>query len=211
MAIFPLIFLIQPLVVGLRARPRGRRRELGQRHLLLVHARRSRRSCRRSLAAYAVVGERQQGTLEPVLDDADPPRGVPAGQGVGRPRPVGRDRLRRLRVLPRLRRAVRRSRAWRPRVLRGPDLLAQVLFTPLLAAWSIWVGIAISTRVERRPRRPAAQHPRRACPPVVVTSLIAFDVIHRDARPGARPRPRSWWSPTRSAGGSCRRCSTASG
>jgi ABC-2 type transport system permease protein len=27
----------------------------------------------------------------------------------------------------------------------GSVLLAQVLFTPLLAGWSIWVGIAIST------------------------------------------------------------------
>ena len=31
-------------------------------------------------------------------------------------------------------------------LLRGPDLLAQVLFTPLLAGWSIWIGVAISTR-----------------------------------------------------------------
>jgi hypothetical protein len=33
-----------------------------------------------------------------------------------------------------------------PALLRAPDLLAQLLFTPLLAAWSIWVGIAISAR-----------------------------------------------------------------
>ena len=31
-------------------------------------------------------------------------------------------------------------------LIQGPDLLAQLLFTPLLAAWSIWVGIAISAR-----------------------------------------------------------------
>jgi ABC-2 type transport system permease protein len=31
-------------------------------------------------------------------------------------------------------------------LLPGPVVLAQVLFTPLLALWSIWVGIAISTR-----------------------------------------------------------------
>ena len=31
-------------------------------------------------------------------------------------------------------------------LLQGPDLLAQLLFTPLLAGWSIWVGIGISIR-----------------------------------------------------------------
>ena len=31
-------------------------------------------------------------------------------------------------------------------LIRGPDVLAQVLFTPLIATWSIWVAIAISTR-----------------------------------------------------------------
>ena len=31
-------------------------------------------------------------------------------------------------------------------VVRVPDVLAQVLFTPLVGAFSIWVGIAISVR-----------------------------------------------------------------
>ncbi len=31
-------------------------------------------------------------------------------------------------------------------VLGVPDVIAQLLLTPLLAGWSIWVGIAISTR-----------------------------------------------------------------
>jgi hypothetical protein len=31
-------------------------------------------------------------------------------------------------------------------LVRVPELLAQLLFTPLLAGWSIWVGIAISAR-----------------------------------------------------------------
>jgi hypothetical protein len=65
MAIFPLIFLIQPLVVVFLLPPSASS-ELGHEHLLLymlgipalVPA---------AVAAYAVVGERQQGTLEPVL------------------------------------------------------------------------------------------------------------------------------------------------
>ena len=56
-------------------------------------------------------------------------------------------------------------------------MLAQLLFTPLLAGWSIWVGIAISTRSSDV--RVAQQLSMLGCLPMVaVTSLIAFDVIH---------------------------------
>ena len=64
-----------------------------------------------------------------------------------------------------------------PALLRGSDLLAQLVFTPLLAGWSIWVGIAISTRSSEV--RVAQQLGVLASlPSVVVTSLIAFNVIH---------------------------------
>lgn len=63
-----------------------------------------------------------------------------------------------------------------PALLRGSDLLAQLVFTPLLADWSIWVGIAISTRSSEV--RAAQQLGILAnLPSVVVTSLIAFNVI----------------------------------
>jgi ABC-type transport system involved in multi-copper enzyme maturation permease subunit len=62
-------------------------------------------------------------------------------------------------------------------ILRGPVLVAQVLFTPLLVAWSIWVGTAVSTRTGDF--RVAQQLGTLASLPVVaVTSLIAFNVIH---------------------------------
>jgi hypothetical protein len=61
--------------------------------------------------------------------------------------------------------------------VRAPELLAQLLFTPLLAAWSIWVGIAISARSSDA--RVAQQLSLLASlPTVAVTSLIAFGVIH---------------------------------
>jgi hypothetical protein len=63
-----------------------------------------------------------------------------------------------------------------PALLRAPDLLAQLLFTPLLAAWSIWVGIAISAR--SADVRVAGQLSLLASlPPVAVTTLIALNVI----------------------------------
>jgi ABC-type Na+ efflux pump permease subunit len=61
-------------------------------------------------------------------------------------------------------------------LIQGPDLLAQVLFTPLLAAWSIWIGIAVSARC-RDPRTAGQLAILVSLPSVAVTSLIAFNVI----------------------------------
>src|SRR5215216_5903871 len=109
-------------------------------------------------------------------DHAGSPRGIPARQGAGGARPsvtvayavyavflacVG------LFARP----AVASS------LLRAPDLLAQLLFTPLLAGWSIWVGIAISARA--RDFRVAQQLGILASlPTAVVAALVAFDVLH---------------------------------
>ena len=129
-----------------------------------------------TLAAYSVVGERQQGTLEPVLAT-----------------PIRREEFLLGKALAAFVPSVAISYAVyafflacveifaQPGVasalLRGPDLLAQLVFTPLLAGWSIWVGIAISTRSSEV--RVAQQLGMLASlPSVVVTSLIAFNVIH---------------------------------
>jgi len=174
MVIFPLIFLIQPLVLVLSL-PASVSVPLSHRHLLLymlaipaiVPA---------TLAAYAVVGERQQGTLEPVLTT-----------------PIRREELLLGKALASFVPSVAISLAVyafflacvelfaRPAVasalMRGPELLAQLLFTPLLAGWSIWVGIAISARSSDV--RVAQQLSMLASlPSVAVTSLIAFDGIH---------------------------------
>jgi ABC-2 type transport system permease protein len=62
-------------------------------------------------------------------------------------------------------------------VIRLPDIAAQVILTPLLAGLSIWIGIGISSRSSDV--RVAQQLSLLASVPVVlVTSLIAFDVIH---------------------------------
>ena len=174
MAIFPLIFLIQPLVVVF-ALPASASTDLSREHLLLymlgipaiVPA---------AVAAYSVVGERQQGTLEPVLTT-----------------PVRREEFLLAKALAALVPSVTVAYAVyavflacvglfaRPAVasslLRAPDLLAQLLFTPLIAGWSIWVGIAISARA--RDFRVAQQLGILASlPTAVVAALVAFDVLH---------------------------------
>lgn len=174
MAILPLIFLIQPLVVVFALPPSASVR-LSHGHPLLymlgipvlVPA---------AVAAYAVVGERQQGTLEPVLTT-----------------PIRREEFLLGKALAALAPSVTIAYAVyalflacvglfaQPAVasalLRTPDVLAQLLFTPLLAGWSIWVGIAISARAGDF--RVAQQLGILAgLPTAVVAALIAFDVIH---------------------------------
>jgi hypothetical protein len=61
-------------------------------------------------------------------------------------------------------------------LLQGPVILAQLIFTPLLALWSIWVGIAISTRSSDI--RAAQQLSVLGnLPLVALSTLIAFNVI----------------------------------
>ncbi|MGO8949744.1 MAG: ABC transporter permease subunit [Ktedonobacterales bacterium] len=128
------------------------------------------------VAAYSVVGERQQGTLEPVLTT-----------------PIRREELVLAKALAALVPSLAvayavyafflactrlfAQPAVASAVLQGPDLLAQLLFTPLLALFSIWVGIAISTRSSDA--RVAQQLGALASlPAIVVAYLVAFNVIH---------------------------------
>ena len=127
------------------------------------------------VAAYSVVGERQQGTLEPVLTT-----------------PVSRDEFLLGKALAALVPSLAISYGVyvvvvacvelfaQPGVaselVRWPELLAQLLFTPLLAGWSIWAGIAISTRFGEV--RVAQQVGALASfPSVLVAALIGYGVI----------------------------------
>jgi ABC-type transport system involved in multi-copper enzyme maturation permease subunit len=174
MAIIPLVFLIQPLV-SVFAVSASASDELSHRHELLymlgipalVPA---------TLAAYAVVGERQQGTLEPVLST-----------------PIRREELLLGKTVAVLIPSIAISYAVygvflasvelfarpgvAPALIRGPDVLAQLLFTPLIISWSIWIAIAISTRSSDI--RVAQQLATLASlPSIAITTLIALNVIH---------------------------------
>ena len=61
-------------------------------------------------------------------------------------------------------------------VWQAPVFLAQLLFAPLLAAWSIWIGMAISARASDV--RVAQQLGTLASlPALALTTLISFRVI----------------------------------
>ena len=127
------------------------------------------------LAAYAVVGERDQGTLEPIL--TAPIRGseLLLGKAVAIFIPsvvlaYAIDLV--VAIIIRFGAAqVVRSVAFHP-----SQLLAQLLFTPLIALWAIWVGIAFSTRAGDV--RVAQQLATLASLPLLgFTSLVSFQII----------------------------------
>jgi ABC-type Na+ efflux pump permease subunit len=171
-AIFPIIFLIQPLYVIFAVHPSGD--ELSGLHLLLymlaipVLA-------SPILAGSAVAGERQQGTLEPLLTTPVTREEIVLGKALATLAPtvlvayvvyaffiacVG----------------VFADPAAATQVLRPEDIVAQVVFTPLLAALAIWIGIGVSTRTADV--RVAQQLSLLGCVPLAVApALVAFDVV----------------------------------
>lgn len=174
MSIIPVIFLLEPSISILDlpaavAVPLSRRHELL--YMLGIPA-----LVPAVLAASSVVTERQQGTLEPVLTT-----------------PIRSEEFLLAKALAPLLPAIAVSYAVyglfvviielfahqgvASALLQGPVILAQVIFTPLLALWSIWVGIAVSTRMSDV--RAAQQLSVLGnLPLVIVSSLIAFNTLH---------------------------------
>jgi ABC-2 type transport system permease protein len=97
------------------------------------------------LAAYAVAGERQQGTLEPALSTPIQAQEFLLGKALAALFPsvvIAYGVFALFIVLVTILAPPSVTTAF----LQGPDLLAQIVFTPLLATWSIWLGITVSTR-----------------------------------------------------------------
>jgi ABC-type Na+ efflux pump permease subunit len=176
MAILPFIFLITPMITLFRipesASGTQVKAAVGTTSLLLLIVP---LVIPPVIASYSVVGERIQGTLEPVLTT-----------------PVRRDELLLGKAVAAFIPSVAIAYAiyfvaaiafrigaahvvssviWHP-----PEMLAQILFTPLLAAWSIWLGIGISARASDV--RVAQQLATLAGLPLLgFTSLISFQVL----------------------------------
>jgi ABC-type transport system involved in multi-copper enzyme maturation permease subunit len=174
LAIFPLIFLIQPIVVVFIV-PASKAAQLGHGHVLLYMLALPVLTPA-MLAAYAIAGERAQGTLEPILTTPIRREEFLLGKALAVLAPsIGIAYAVFAFFLAFV--ALFADPAVASAILQGPDILAQVLFTPLLAAFSVWVGIAISTRSSDV--RVAQQLSLLGILPVgAATSLIAFNVIH---------------------------------
>jgi ABC-type transport system involved in multi-copper enzyme maturation permease subunit len=173
MAVIPLIFSVFPLLEFI-ALPASAAKGLSHStplvYLLGIPA-----LVPAAVAAYSVVGEREQGTLEPVLTT-----------------PIRREEFLLGKALAAFAPSVLVSLAVyaifiaclevfaHPAVaaaaVSGPSLVAQLVFTPLLAAWSIWLGIAISSRAGDL-RVAQSLGMLASFPSVAVTTLIALGKI----------------------------------
>jgi ABC-type transport system involved in multi-copper enzyme maturation permease subunit len=170
MAVIPLIFVIPPLI-NIFALPASSASGHPLLYLLGISA-----VVPAAVAAYSVVGERQQGTLEPLLTTPIRREEFLLGKALAAlvPSLVVSYVVYAL-VLASV--GLFADPAVASALVRAPDVLAQVVFAPLVAGWSIWVGIAISTRANDV--RVAQQLGMLASlPTVVVAALIAYNVIH---------------------------------
>jgi ABC-2 type transport system permease protein len=174
MAILPLLFLVQPMiqVFALPATASGAlRHEHSLLYLLAIPA-----IVPALVAAYAVAGERQQGTLEPVLTTPVRREEFLLGKALAVLLPSAGIAYA-VYTLFLACVAAFANPAVASSLLRWQDILVQVLLTPPIAAWSIWLGMSVSAR--SHDVRVAQQFGMLASlPTMAVTSLIALNVIH---------------------------------
>lgn len=173
MVALPLLFIIIPTADLFRhAAPALARAQVGVSLLLLLV---TAVVMPAALAAYAVVGERDQGTLEPVLTTPVRREELLIGKGAAALIPaVLLAYLLFAVVVIAVRIGAEQAvidAVWQP-----SNFVVQALFAPLLAAWSIWVGVAISARSSDV--RVAQQLGTLASlPPLAIVALFTFQVI----------------------------------
>jgi ABC-type transport system involved in multi-copper enzyme maturation permease subunit len=128
-----------------------------------------------AIAGYSVIGERDQGTLEPVVTTPIRREELLIGKAAAALIPaIGISYV----VLGIFLAIVQfgASPVIAAAVWHSPVLLAEVFFIPLLAGWAIWIGLAISTKASDV--RVAQQLGTLAgLPPVALTLLLSFQVI----------------------------------
>ncbi|HEY3551414.1 MAG TPA: ABC transporter permease subunit [Gaiellaceae bacterium] len=181
MAVLPLVFLVSPMITLLQI-PASTpvsviHHAVGGSSLLLfvVPA-----VIPPIMAAYSVIGERDQGTLEPFLTT-----------------PIEREELLLAKAIAVFLPSVTvaygiyfafaltirfaAAHAVSAAVWHTPQIVAQLVFTPLIATWAVWVGIAMSVRA--RDVRVAQQLATLASLPAIgITALITFRVVTPSVR-----------------------------
>ncbi|WP_371406146.1 ABC transporter permease subunit [Kribbella sp. NBC_00662] len=173
MAIIPIVFSIQPLVAVFTLTSSASE-PLRHEHVLLymlgIPA-----LVPSLVASYSVVGEREQGTLEPLLTTPIRREELLLGKALATFVPAG---IVAYAVFALFLICVElfAQPGVAAALIHPSDVVAQVVFTPLLAGWSIWVAIVISTR--SNDVRVAQQLSTVASlPSVAVAVLIALNVI----------------------------------
>jgi ABC-2 type transport system permease protein len=176
MTMVPVAFIIAPMIQLFVANATGNTAHLSTRiglsllYMLVIPA-----VVPSTLSAYSVVGEREQGTLEPVLTTPIHREEFLIGKALAA-------------FIPALviayvvfgiflaAAALFAHPVIVSAIYAGPHVLVQLLFTPLLAGWAIWVGIAVSAR--STDVRVAQQLGALASlPPLAILALLSLNVI----------------------------------
>jgi len=177
MAVLPLVFLATPMIEIFRLSPGVPaivvQRLAGSTFLLLlvipviVPA---------AIAAYSVVGEREQGTLEPLLTTPLRREELLLGKAVAAFVPSVAISYLLFALVIVGSQLFASNPAVASALVQSSQLVGEFLFAPLLAGWSIWVGIAVSSRASDV--RVAQQLGTLASlPPLVVVALIDLEVL----------------------------------
>jgi ABC-2 type transport system permease protein len=177
MVVLPVVFLITPMIEIFRLSPgipeTVVQRLAGSTFLLLliipvvVPA---------AIAAYSVVGEREQGTLEPLLTTPVLREELLLGKAAAAIVPSVAIAYLLFAIVAICAKLFAANPAVTTALLQSSQLVGEILFAPLLAGWSIWVGIAISSRASDV--RVAQQLGTLASlPPLGVVVLIDLQVL----------------------------------
>jgi ABC-type Na+ efflux pump permease subunit len=178
MAAVPVLFIILPAIQLIAANATGKNVSahvgLSLLYMLVIPV-----TMPSVVCAYSVVGEREQGTLEPVLAT-----------------PIRREEFLIAKALaafvPTLViayavfgiflavAALFAHPVIVSAIYAGTHVLVQLLFTPLLAGWAIWVGIAVSTR-STDVRAAQQLSVLGSIPPLIIVALMSFNVITESA------------------------------
>ena len=127
------------------------------------------------VSSYAIVGEREQGTLEPVLTTPLRREELLIGKALAAYVPTLAISYTMYGIFL-LSTALFAHQNVADDIFQSGRILAQVLFTPLLAGWSIWAGIAISTRTSDV-RVSQQLSTLVSLPPLAITTLMGFGVL----------------------------------
>ena len=190
MTVLPLLFIILPLIQVFDAYAHvdssnlNRHVGLSMLYMLLIPA-----FLPSTLSAYSVVGEREQGTLEPVLITPIRREEFLVGKALAAFVPTL--------VLAYVVFGIFLAAASlfahpviASAIYSGTHVLLQLLFTPLLVGWGIWIGIAVSARssdVRVAQQLSVLAHPATAGHPGADLAERHHRVGRRCDRPGHRP------------------------
>ena len=174
MAMVPVLFVILPMIQLFAANATGNHLSvhigLSLLYLLVIPV-----MVPSVVSAYSVVGEREQGTLEPVLITPIRREEFLIGKALAAFVPTVLIAYAVFGIFLAAA-AVFAHPVIVSAIYAGTHVLVQLLFTPLLAGWAIWVGIAVSAR-STDVRAAQQLSVLASVPPLILLALMLLNVI----------------------------------